>query len=161
MRDAVGGTFMIRVFLIFLATYIIFIGIAMNYAKAFRVKNKLIDIIEQNEGIMDFNSDNALDKIGTYLNKMHYGSNFGDNIDESNCNANVSDIYDEVYYYNSSKQGNGYCIAVNHVDSIDDDYDIEYYQVVTFVVIKIPFLWREPIATIPIKGETRRIERIK
>ena len=48
MRDAVGGTFMIKLILVFLAVYIIFMGAALNYAKAFRVKNKVMDIIEQN-----------------------------------------------------------------------------------------------------------------
>ena len=33
MRDAVGGTFMIKLILVFLAVYIIFMGAALNYAK--------------------------------------------------------------------------------------------------------------------------------
>ena len=45
MRDAVGGAFMIKLLLVFLAVYTIFIAIAINYAKAFRVKNKILDII--------------------------------------------------------------------------------------------------------------------
>ena len=53
MRDAVGGTFMMYVLLVFLAVYIMFVAVAFNYARAFRVKNKVIDIIEQNEGIDD------------------------------------------------------------------------------------------------------------
>ena len=48
MRDAVGGTFMMYVFLIFLAVYITFVAVAFNYARAFRVKNKVIDIISKN-----------------------------------------------------------------------------------------------------------------
>ena len=43
MRDAVGGTFMIKLLLIFLAVYTVFIAIAINYAKAFKVKNKVIN----------------------------------------------------------------------------------------------------------------------
>ena len=54
MRDAVGGTFMIKLLLIFLAVYTVFIAIAINYAKAFKVKNKVINIIEQSEGV-DYN----------------------------------------------------------------------------------------------------------
>ena len=158
MRDAVGGTFMIRVFLIFLATYIVFIGIALNYAKAFSVKNKVIDIIEQNEGISSFTSDDTLDQIGTYLNNMHYGSNFGDNIDDSKCYTSVSNTYEKenIYYINNASHGKGYCIAVNTFD--DGKYTSEYYQVVTFVNIYIPLV--ELNYLIPVKGETRKIERI-
>ena len=53
MRDSVGGTFMIYVLIIFLSVYIVFVAVAFNYARAFRVKNKVLDIIEQNEGIQE------------------------------------------------------------------------------------------------------------
>ena len=81
MRDAVGGTFMIKIFLIFLALYIIFVGVAVNYAKAFRVKNRIINIIEQNEGITNYtdnSSSSVLGQIKESLNEYHYkvqGSN--------------------------------------------------------------------------------------
>ena len=55
MRDSVGGTFMIYVLIIFLSVYIVFVAVAFNYARAFRVKNKVLDIIEQNEGIQEMN----------------------------------------------------------------------------------------------------------
>ena len=66
MRDAVGGTFMIKLILVFLAVYIIFMGAALNYAKAFRVKNKVMDIIEQNEGMeeADFNNLSGTNNLG-------------------------------------------------------------------------------------------------
>ena len=64
MRDAVGGTFMIKIFLIFLALYIIFVGVAVNYAKAFRVKNRIINIIEQNEGITNYTDNSPSSVLG-------------------------------------------------------------------------------------------------
>ena len=45
MKEGIGGTFMIYVFLVFLAVYITFLAVAFNYARAFRVKNKIIDDI--------------------------------------------------------------------------------------------------------------------
>ena len=45
MRDSVGGTFMIYVLIVFLAVYIVFVAVAFNYARAFRVKDKIMDII--------------------------------------------------------------------------------------------------------------------
>ena len=49
MRDAFGGAFMIKLFLVFIFVYICFTAIALNYAKAFKVKNKVIDYLENNE----------------------------------------------------------------------------------------------------------------
>ena len=49
MRDAFGGSFMIKLFLVFIAIYMFFTAMALNYAKAFKVKNKVIEYLESNE----------------------------------------------------------------------------------------------------------------
>ena len=55
MRDAFGGVFMIRLMLVFVFIFVAFTAISLNYAKAFRIKNKVIDFVEQQE-IMDLDS---------------------------------------------------------------------------------------------------------
>ena len=150
MRDAVGGTFMMYVFLIFLAVYITFVAVAFNYARAFRVKNKVIDIIEQNEGMTnaDFNNlsgannSGVAGQINEYLNDVQY------NISLSSRNRNGRGIcFDR-----------GFCVdEINSVSDIDG-VSASYYKVTTFVKLEIPFL--ELGFTIPVKGETRKIERI-
>lgn len=159
MRDAVGGTFMIRVFLIFLATYIVFIGIALNYAKGFRVKNKILDIIEQNEGIenMDYtdtDSNGVIGKINSYLNVVKY--NLKDRVELKDCSKafkNSAENDESIHLYE-----HGYCIRKIEGPTIDENIRTEYYQVSTFVDIYIPLV--ELHYLIPIKGETRKIERI-
>lgn len=49
MRDAFGGTFMIMIFLVFIMIYISFTAVALSYAKAFKVKNAIIDYLEDSE----------------------------------------------------------------------------------------------------------------
>jgi len=150
MKEAVGGTFMIYVLLIFLAVYITFVAVALNYAKAFRVKNSVIDIIEQNEGMdeSDFNSregninTGVTGQINAKLKDYNYYINLSSNEVDKYCGK------EENHF------GLGYCI-----NSKSNDLGREYYQVVTFVQIKFPFLDNLSI-TIPIRGETRVIERI-
>jgi hypothetical protein len=152
MRDSVGGTFMIYVLLIFLAVYIVFVAVAFNYARAFRVKNKVIDIIEQNEGIQEMESSSNLQgitsgvfgQINSYLQSASYRVN---DIGKSNCEG-----YD---YINTDR---GYCIAKIDQDSSIDGIESSYYKVRTFVYIEFPFMKLK--FTIPVNGETRRIERI-
>ena len=144
MKEGIGGTFMIYVLLIFLAVYITFLAVAFNYARAFRVKNKVIDIIEQNEGIEDYNdiSDSSvLGQIDTYLGDVSYIVN---GIDDTFCSG-----YD---YVNKTR---GYCIDEYSI-SIDGSYT-KYYKVKTFIRLEIPFM--NLGFTIPVKGETRKIER--
>lgn len=49
MRDAFGGSFMIMIFLVFIMIYISFTAVALSYAKAFKVKNSVIDYLESSE----------------------------------------------------------------------------------------------------------------
>lgn len=142
MKEATGSTFMIYVLLIFLAVYITFVAVALNYAKAFRVKNSVIDIIEQNEGIDEFGDENVkgtvIDLIETRLNDYSY---------MVNLSSETKNKYKDYTCYDM-----GYCIKKV------DDLGREYYGVVTFVELSMPFINFD--ITIPIKGETRVIERI-
>lgn len=148
MRDAVGGTFMIKLLLIFLAVYTIFIALAINYAKAFRVKNKILDIIEQNEGIKNYEdtTDPALNQIDTYIGNIHYWVN----------TSTIKDKCEKLEYDNEKDLINsdkGYCIATVEGDTAS------YYKVTTFVTLSIPVVKLE--YTIPISGETRKIEKVE
>lgn len=143
MKEAVGGTFMIYVLLIFLAVYITFVAVALNYAKAFRVKNSVIDIIEQNEGMTD-DELNDVNKSGDTITKIN------ERLKDYNYYVNLSKSYlDNYKEYTCFDRG--YCIS--RVEDIR-----EYYRVVTFVQLSIPFINFN--ITIPIRGETRVIERI-
>lgn len=148
MREAFGGAFMIKLMLIFLAIYIAFIAVALNYAKAFRVKNKIIDIIEQSEGIseIDYNNTNegsVIGNINTYLSSVSYYVNLT-NIENRNI--------DNVHCYER-----GYCIE-EYPGPVNDGVTSKYYKVTTYININFPFFNLN--FNIPITGETRKIERI-
>lgn len=136
MKEAFGSTFMIYILLIFLAVYITFVAVALNYAKAFRVKNSVIDIIEQNEGVDLEDNSGTIGKINARLRDYSY-----------NVNGINGDSYTGYKCYEL-----GYCIKEQ-----SDDIKGNYYKVITFVKLEIPFM--NLGFTIPIRGETRVIER--
>lgn len=136
---------MIYVFLVFLAVYITFVAVAFNYARAFKVKNKVIDIIEQNEGVNFDNTSGALGEIETYLGSVSYRVA---NIDENTSSCRNYDYIDK---------SRGYCISKTSAQS-DVGSTASYYKVVTFIRLEIPFL--DLGFTIPVKGETRKIEEM-
>ena len=43
MRDSFGGVFMTNLFLVFIFIYVAFTAVSLNYAKAFKVKNKTLN----------------------------------------------------------------------------------------------------------------------
>lgn len=49
MRDAFGGVFTMNLLIVFIFIYVAFSAVSLTYAKAFRLKNKVIDFVEQNE----------------------------------------------------------------------------------------------------------------
>jgi len=71
MRDAFGGVFMIRLFIVFIFIYVAFAALSLNYAKAFRVKNSIISFVEENE-IIDLRSINNVDKLDKILQNANY-----------------------------------------------------------------------------------------
>lgn len=77
MRDAFGGVFMMRLMLVFIVIFVAFSAISLNYAKAFRIKNQIIDVIEQME-IQNINDieKNYSDKIDSIVENANYDKSY-------------------------------------------------------------------------------------
>lgn len=81
MRDAFGGVFTMNLLLVFIFIFVAFSAVSLNYAKAFRVKNNIIDFIEENE-ILDLRDlDNKIDKLAEVINNSDY---------QKTCNGELS-----------------------------------------------------------------------
>ena len=134
MRDAFGGAFSIKLMLIFLMLYVSFMCVALSYARAFRVKNRIINIIEQHEGYVMGQTTEIDRKIDEYL-----------------AGAGYHITYDEVKNVSScgELQGHGYCV-------VQMANNPTYYKVETYMVFKVPIIGVN--FPVRIAGETRRIE---
>lgn len=55
MRNSMGMTWTFQIMLIFILIFASFLAIYINFNKAFKMKNEVINIIERNEGISDSN----------------------------------------------------------------------------------------------------------
>ena len=138
MRDAFGGTFMIQVFLVFILIYISFTALALNYAKAFKVKNKVIDYLENTEisNLANINASQmeAMDKYfeTEVLGNMNYNLS-GQDI----CNNAGIDEFDytgkRVAYCHDSG------IIIEQTGKSENTEGV-YYTVSTYVGWSIPFL---------------------
>lgn len=53
MRESIGGALLLKIVLIFLVVYISFMAIVIAYGSVFQTKNKIINIIEQSEGMVN------------------------------------------------------------------------------------------------------------
>lgn len=141
MRDAFGSTFMFRIIIIFIVFYVSFITIAANYAKVFRIKNHVIDILEQYScDIGDlkfyFSFRSAVD---TYLDSFTY------QVTSEKAKAICTDKgKDKPYIFTD----NGVCVIQN------TEFDNEkYYEVISYLVIKFPVFSFEFV--VPVSGYSR------
>ena len=130
MNESVGGALMLRIFLVVIVLFVIFMAVSINYARAFRTKNGVINIIEQYEGI----NNKSKSKIENYINKMAYS-----------CKSNE---YDSVLDYVLMKKNDGnYTFTENGGKKV--------YEVQVCTNWKFPFLDANGVWTI--KGKTEVI----
>lgn len=77
MRDAFGGVFTMNLLLVFIFIYVAVTAVSLNYAKAFKAKNAVIDFVEQQE-ITDLEtmfgafSGSKKDKLTEKLKELSY-----------------------------------------------------------------------------------------
>ena len=165
MRDAFGGAFMIKIFLVFILVYICFTAVALNYAKAFKVKNKIIEYLEASQ-IADLNNINA--------NEMEVMNNFIDKEILGNMNYNVSEhnVCSGVRTTDYTGKRVAYChdsgIVIEQSGAAENTKGV-YYTVTTYVGWSLPFLNRllelngnneqqeVPLGVWSISGQTRLI----
>ena len=136
---------MIKLILIFIVLYVSFMAVAVNYAKAFRVKNGVINLLEQNQ--FQVGTD-RIDFIDAYLEGVPYNLN---------NNASVkADCHNGTFGSNGIDNGTDYVLTQNGVciTKIGDGTDF-YYKVTTYISIEFPFF--DIYMTLPISGETKMI----
>ena len=154
MRDAFGGAFMLKIALVFFVVYVCFMAMAINYAKAFRIKNRLVNIIEQYQyNGQASDTEPAIKEINKYLEDAHQVYADGEsNSKKSTCEKMYNDEAGlaESFYYTK----NGACIITYGTMGAFGESS-RYYKVATFLELSIPFLGIG--MTIPISGETKII----
>lgn len=148
MREAIGGSWLLGFVLFFIVLFSGYLALSINYTKAFKVKNKIINLIEENEGFTptvsaselptrtdDYlsHSDKTEDKVYLYLKDIGYAST---TIPGKKCPSG-----DEIDMHEG-----GYC--VEKICSAQG----AYYKVTSFIKIELPLI---PTLVVPITGETK------
>lgn len=138
MKDAFGGSFILRIMLIFFVVFICFMTVAINFAKTFRIKNNVINILERSR-YSSFEEAEA--SIDTYLKKIYYSypKDRYPNV-EKNCKSQGGNLTDY-----------GVCIVTNQ-SSKNFYYKVTAYIVMDFPLFDVGFV-------IPITGETKLLSK--
>lgn len=168
MREAIGGSWILSIVVVFIFLFLFFLTYSINYTRAFNVKNEIINYIEHAEGftevgICGVNSD---DIGNTDLTRKcaEKGYTIGDTVQAKAYTLikNTGYDYDGVKATNCTRQDpkathfeeGGYCIVKVCQDNENTGRNT-YYKVTTFITMKIPLLGIG--LNIPVSGQTRTI----
>jgi len=144
MKEAIGNSMVFNFIIIFTSIFIVLMIGSLSYTKAFKVRNRIIDIIESHQG---YNQE-ASDEIDENLRAIGYS------MVDSSCGEHngVSPMTNNSVY--------PYCIyehsSTDNVGGISIQKG-KYYGVKVFIKIDIPLIGG--FIKIPLYGETRVIIR--
>ena len=156
MREAIGGTWLFGLVITFIVFFASFLAISINYAKAFNVKNNVVDLISKYEG----NNCKARKMIANYFRDTGY-------LVTGVCPESGDYLYDGFSYQGYDLEGNKvangnkayYCVSTNSKEdtelSTGDILEKKYYRVMVFFRIDLPVVGN--LTTFKIKGETESI----
>ena len=154
MREAIGSAFIVNLILIFIGVISALVIGSISYSKAYKVKDRIIYIIEKNDGW----SDSVKAEVDKNLKSIGYKIDSGFN---SNCERiyerRYGSSYDAANLVHGANIGEGqydYCVYKNHYDSSIGDY----YSVTAFMHFDIPLIGG--FLEFPISGETSVIYEV-
>lgn len=150
MREAVGGSLLMNLVVIFVGIIIIFFVGILTYSKAYRVKNRIVEIVEKygnynNLVVNEISSD--LKAAGYNASKPTKCSDIRNNL----INGETAKYKKDNLSGNLNKSGYNYCVFEVTDNSLNENG--KYYVVVTFVHFEFPVIG--DLLTIPVYSETK------
>lgn len=133
MRETMGGTWVLQLMIIFILMFAAFIILTLNYSKAVKLKNEVIDMIEKYEGL----NSQSISLVSGYLLYNGYSAtgvcvNDGENSTgvygaDSLSGSTLVDASVGTKYY--------YCVK-----KYTGDNNTNYYQVTIFYKFNLPII---------------------
>ena len=157
MRDALGGTVVLVIIVVFIVIVSGYMAFNVNYTKAFRIKNKVVDSFNKYGDSCTTQGSKCDDEISEYAKSIGYnpigltcdGRKLNDS-DLHNLNTSGSRLY---CYTEHLKEGS--------TDSdIVKDGTYHYYTIVTKIDINIPIIENSlGLRFLTIKGDTKTFKK--
>lgn len=132
MRQTIGGTWLLGIMILFILLFVGFIILTLNYARAVRLKNEIVSIVERYEGL----NENSLELVNNYLSYNTYSL-------MGNCTGDtaVQGVYGATSLENAeleeARPGANYYYCVSKHDGTNTT---NYYQITIFYKFNLPII---------------------
>ena len=158
MKESISNALITNLIITFLFVLVILFAGSTAYTKAFKVKNRIISILERYEMELISNSSNGLpsfvtDEINSSLSSIGYRIQINN---DKKCENNLKDRFknDLNNNYKVIHSGSNYAYCIARFDSKQSQsMKSSYYAVVTYMYFEIPLLGTT--LEFPVYGETK------
>ena len=149
MKEAIGGTWITQLVIIFIFLFTAFLSLSLNYSKAFRVKNEVLSFVEKNEGI----TTTSIERINNFLNYTAYRT-------KGKCEKGTYGVKDlnnsSITKVTDSNKNTQYFYCIGKVKSGTTNFkDRAYYKVRLFFKFNLPVVG--DLFTFTIDGQTKDV----
>ena len=139
MREAIGATWILGIVLTFIALFSGYLAFSVNYSKAFRMKDGIVERLEKHSGP----NKEALEDIGELMDEIGYSSKgkcstffTNDSLSWGGVSKNVVTKSWDV----TSGEDFNYCLQRVDAYNTDGQLSASYYKVYVFFSISLPFM---------------------
>jgi hypothetical protein len=135
MRDAFGGVFTTNFLLVFIFIYIAVTAVSLNYAKAFKVKNAMIDFVEQHEvtDLDDFFGPTSKEEKRTKIDEILANLSYHKTCKEIGYRDDRFDRSDENHFGEDEYCYKGVVLTEDRIETIaGTDSKVAYYKIKTY-----------------------------
>lgn len=162
MKSATGNAVLVNIIIVFLVAVLGLLVTSISYTKAFRVKNRIVDIISYHNG--DFSDNSIKDDINASLKSIGYRYNNGDQCptveqllkNNVNLGGNSAGNVCQITNVSSEYLVCVYAVGVNPetCEPLQNRGDRGvYYKVISHMYFDIPIVG--DYVNIPVYGETK------
>lgn len=138
MKDAVGGSLLLNIVVIFTSIIILFFVGIIAYTKAFKIKNRIIEVIETHGEYTYGQTGSVQDELTLDLSRAGYMTASASQINSKCGTGNLNKV---------SSSGHLYCVYPK------TNNEGHSYEVVTYIHFSFPVIG--DMLTFPVRGETK------
>ena len=163
MKASLGGGMLLYLVVFFLAFVMLTFVSILSYSKAYRVKNRIIELVEKYEVYESISGKvDAVDAIKPDLSNAGYDVSNPTRCNSNNVQNHLKEILPEKYHTklprNINKYGYNYCVfEINSDEYPEKISNGKFYVVVTFVKYEFPIIG--DLLTFPVYGETKILKK--
>lgn len=155
MKESIGASWILMIVLVFIALFSGYLAFSVNYSKAFRVKDGIVDRLEKYNGP----NNKSLEEIADFIDEVNYTSKGKcDSLtgeDLPTMGVIVGDLHPDIPISDNEKYH--YCLQrIKAYSPSDGQLTSSYYRVVVFFSLSLPIF--DIGSTFHVDGETINIQ---